>query len=203
MRRRQTLVIRREDHKHDAIGAIFLGAVTNAGAVRAYVERYLGPSITVRSVEVADTVLRAIVESSAFESESQNLVRLGRSLLAKGRPRAAEDMFEEGVRLDPLNGDALKAAAALRLSYGDLAGARERWVLAAEIGGYDNEILRGLATVALQEDRRPSAMRYLEEALLVNPDDADSRDALSELRRQSELAFSASIEKGSERTGKA
>ncbi|MGH7822317.1 MAG: tetratricopeptide repeat protein [Candidatus Binatia bacterium] len=189
MRRQHALVIRREDHKHDALGAIFLGAVEDPVEVRSYLERYLGPAVTVRGVELDEAVLRISVESSGFEVESQNLVRIGRSLAGKGRQRSAGDMFEEALRLDPLNVDALKADAAMKAAQGDLALAQERWVRAGEIRGYDGEILRGLAAIALQGERRPSAVRYLEEALIVNPDDAESRDLLAELRRQAELAF--------------
>lgn len=189
MRRRLTLVLRRDDHKQDFLGAVFLGVVEEASAIQEAVRRYLGPTVTVRDVELGEAVIRVSAESSAFETESQNLTRLGRSLLTKGRQRAAADMFEEALRLDPFNVDALKVEAALRLSYGDREGAQVRWVLAAEVGGYDGEILRGLATIALDEDRRPSAMRYLEQALVVNPEDVESREFLADLRRQSELAF--------------
>lgn len=189
MRRRQSLVIRREDHKRDALGAIFLGAVTDEVEIRAYVERYLGPSVAVRSVQVEVEVLRVIVETSGFGPESQNLVRLGRSLLDRGRLRAAADMFAEALRLDCVNVDALKGHAAAHAGQGDLLTAREQWVRAGEIGGYDGEILRGLAETALREDRAPSAMRYLEEALRVNPNDTTARELLIDLRRQVELRF--------------
>jgi tetratricopeptide (TPR) repeat protein len=191
MRRRHALVIRREDHKRDALGAVFLGAVSDPAEVRAHIERYLGAAIKVREFEGDDAVLRVSVESSGFEVESQNLVRIGRSLVEKGRYRAALDMFDEALRLDPLNVEALKADAALRSAQGDLGVAEERWVRAGEIGGYDAESLRGLATIALREDRRPSAMRYLEEALIVDPEDFESRALLDELRKQTELLFAA------------
>jgi tetratricopeptide (TPR) repeat protein len=189
MRRRYSLVIRRDDHKGDALGAVFLGVVTDPGEIRGYVQRYLGPVVRVVKVVLAEAVLRVEAESSGFAVESQNLTRLGKAMLAKGRVRAASDMFAEALRLDPLNVDALKADASLRYRQGDIATAHDRWVRAAEVGGYDGEILRGLAAVALRQDRRPSAMRYLEEALVVNPEDEESRRLLAELRRQGELAF--------------
>jgi len=46
-----------------------------------------------------------------------------------------------------------------------------------------------LATIALRERREPTAMQYLEEALLANPEDRESRATLDELRRQVELRF--------------
>jgi Flp pilus assembly protein TadD len=168
---------------------VFLGAVTDPAAIRAYVERYLGPAISVRSVEAEGPVLRASVETSAFQVESQNMVRIGKSLAARGRPRAAADTFLEALKLDPLNVDALKGHAAILAAQNELAYAEEAWVRAGEVRGYDGEILRGLATIALREDRRPTATQYLEEALLLNPDDADAHAMLDELRRQTELRF--------------
>jgi tetratricopeptide (TPR) repeat protein len=191
-------VIRREDHRRDALGAVFLGAVAGDTEICSYVERYLGSSVRIRSVQLEGDVLRVVVESAGFRPESQNLVRLGRSLLERGRTRAAADMFNEAMRLDSMNTEALKAAAGLRFAHGDLTAAKDLWIRAAEIGGYGGEILRGLAAVALQENRAPSAMRYLDEALMVNPDDAESAKLLQEMKRQREIAFAAAsgVEKG-------
>lgn len=189
MRRQHSLVIRREDHKRDALGAVFLGVVTDAVEVSRAVARYLGPSISVRAVSLEGTFLRVVAEAPSFAVESQNLVRLGRSLSSRGRPRAAADMFEEALRLDPLNADALKGEAALRLVHGDLEGAEQQWILAGEVAGFDVEMLHGLARIALHEGRRPSAIQYLEEALLVDPEHGESRALLTELKRQAELQF--------------
>ncbi|MGH7805104.1 MAG: tetratricopeptide repeat protein, partial [Candidatus Binatia bacterium] len=65
-----------------------------------------------------------------------------------------------------------------------------RWILAGEIAGFDSGTLRGLALAALEEGRTPSAMRYLEEALVADPADREVREMLDQLRRQIELRFS-------------
>ncbi len=184
------MILRREDHKRDALGAIFLGAVTEPADIRAYVERYLGPTIAVRAVELESPVLRVTAETAAFQTESQNLVRIGKALAGRGRPRSAGETFAEALKLDPLNVDALKGQAALYAARDELAAAEEAWVRAGEVRGYDGEILRGLATIALREDRRPTATQYLEEALVLNPDDAEAHAMIDELRRQTELRFS-------------
>lgn len=189
MRKRQTLVLRRENHKHDGLGAVFLGVVEDEGEIRRALERYLGTAVTILGIEPLDDRLQVTVECAGFETESQNLVRLGRSLSQKGRKRAAADMFAEALRLDPLNVDALKAEAARRMVHEDSSGAEDRWIRASEIRGYDGETLRALAKIALDEDRRPTAMRYLEEAVHINPDDDESRDLLDQLKRQIELRF--------------
>ena len=192
MRRQQhVLILRRDDHKRDALGAVFLGAVTDEREILLYVERYLGQPFLVRSVEMEGAALRVTVECSRFQMESHNLTRIAKSLAERGRQRSAADSFAEALKLDPLNTEALKGQAALHALAGELIDAEEKWIRSGEIRGYDGEILRGLAGVALREDRRPTAMQYLEEALIVHPDDAEARALLDELNRQAELRFSA------------
>ena len=183
------LILRRDDHKHDSLGAVFLGAVSEAGEIRRYVERYLGPAFLVRSVDQEGPALRVGVECSRFPAESQNLARIARSLVARGQNRAAAASFREALKLDPMNTEALKGQAALDALAGDLTEAEDHWVRAGEIRGYDGEILRGLARVALAGDRHGSAMQYLQDALVVNPNDDEARGMLDDLRRQSELRF--------------
>jgi tetratricopeptide (TPR) repeat protein len=81
--------------------------------------------------------------------------------------------------------------AALCALAGDLSEAQDHWIRAGEIRGYDGEILRGLAVIALRTDRHGSAIQYLQDALLVNPNDDEAKGTLEELRRQSELRFAA------------
>ena len=190
MRRQEhALILRRDDHKRDALGAVFLGAVSDAGEIRRYVERYLGPAFQVRGIEADGSALRVRVECARFEIEGRNLTRIAQSLAERGRLRGAADTFDEALKLDPLSVEALKGRAALHAAAGELAEAEDKWVRAGEVRGYDGEILRALATIALRERREPTAMQYLEEALLANPEDRESRATLDELRRQVELRF--------------
>jgi len=190
LRRDHVLVLRRDDHKRDLIGAIFLGAITEDQEVRRTVERYLGPVFLVRAVEVDGAALRVRVECSRFPIESQNLSRMAKSLAERGRQRAAADSFTEALKLDPLNAEALKGHAALHVLGGDLAGAEEKWIRVGEIRGYDGETLRALATIALRGNRPATAIQHLENALIVNPEDAEAHAILDELNRQAELRFS-------------
>jgi tetratricopeptide (TPR) repeat protein len=185
------LILRRDDHKHDSLGAVFLGAVSEASEVRQYVERYLGPAFLVRKVDHEGPALRVAVECSRFPTESLNLTRIARSLVNHGRNRAAVASFREALKLDPMNTEALKGQAALCALAGDLSEAQDHWIRAGEIRGYDGEILRGLAVIALRTDRHGSAIQYLQDALLVNPNDDEAKGMLEELRRQSELRFAA------------
>jgi len=190
MRRQQhQVILRREDHKRDALGAIFLGAVVDEETIRGHVERYLGPPFQVRAVDLEGAALRVTVECSRFQAESQNLTRMARSFAERGRARAAADSFGEALKLDPLNAEALKGHAALHAAAGEVDDAEDKWIRAGEIRGYDGEILRGLAGVALRLNRTGSGIQYLEEALLVNPNDDEARSILEDLKRQAELRF--------------
>ena len=190
LRRDHVLVLRRDDHKRDLIGAIFLGAITDDAEIRATVSRYLGPVFAVRDVDVDDTWLRVRVECSRFPIESQNLSRMAKSLAERGRTRSAAQSFAEALKLDPLNSEAWKGHAMLHAQAGELADAEEKWIRVGEIRGYDGETLRALALIALRGDRRPTAVQHLENALIVNPDDAEAHAILDELNRQTELRFS-------------
>jgi tetratricopeptide (TPR) repeat protein len=191
-RQRHVLILRRSDHKRDALGAVFLGAISDPADIRSTVERYLGPPFLVRAVEREGHALRVTVECARFQLESHNVTRMAQSLAKRGRLGAASDSFAEALKLDPLNAEALKAMAALHASAGELNEAEDRWIRAGEIRGYDGEMLRGLAAVALRGDRGPTARQYLEEALIVHPDDAEARRMLDDLHRQAELRFNAS-----------
>ena len=193
LRRDHLLVLRRDDHKRDAIGAIFLGAITDEEEARRAVERYLGAAFLVRSVEVEGTVLRVRVECSRFPVESLNLSRMAKQLVEKGRPRVAGEHFVEALKLDPLNAEALKGQAALHIASGDLAAAEEKWIRVGEIRGYDGETLRALALVAIRGGRPATAIQHLENALIVNPDDSEAHAMLDELNRQAELRFTSAV----------
>jgi tetratricopeptide (TPR) repeat protein len=188
-RQPHVMILRRDDHKRDALGAIFLGAVTAEAEIRTYVERYLGSVYQIRSIELEGRALRVAVECARFQAESLNLTRMAKSLADRGRHRAAADSFAEALKLDPLNAEAWKGQAALHALMGELGDAEEKWIRAAEIRGYDGEILRSLAAIAIREDRSATAMQYLEEALLAHPDDDEAKAMLEDLDRQAELRF--------------
>ena len=124
MRRQQhVLILRRDDHKRDALGAVFLGAVTDEREILLYVERYLGLAFLVRSVEMEGTALRVTVECARFQMESHNLTRIAKSLAERGRQQAAAESFAEALKLDPLNAEAWKGQAALHALAGELIDA--------------------------------------------------------------------------------
>src|SRR5689334_22207954 len=119
-RQPHVLILRRDDHKRDALGAVFLGAVTNEREIRSYVERYLGPALLVRSVELETRAIRVTVECARFQAESLNLSLMAKSLAERGRQHAAADSFAEALKLDPLNAEAWKGEAAIHALAGEL-----------------------------------------------------------------------------------
>jgi tetratricopeptide (TPR) repeat protein len=193
LRRDHFLVLRRDDHKRDLIGAIFLGAISDEEDARRTIERYLGPAFLVRSVEMEGAALRVRVECSRFPVESQNLSRMAKQLVEKGRHRAAGEHFAEALKLDPLNTEALKGQASLHVAAGDLAEAEDKWIRAGEIRGYDGETLRALALIAVRGGRPAAAVQHLENALIVNPEDSEALAMLDELDRQAELRFTNAV----------
>ena len=77
MRRRVSLQIHREDHKNDALGLVFLGALEPDRCLE-LLRSYLGPHARLKQAEVDDAVLWVEADVREFAEESQNLVRLAR-----------------------------------------------------------------------------------------------------------------------------
>ncbi len=180
MKRRVALEIRREDHKTDALGRIFLGA-TGREETLALLRSYLGPQVTLRHVELDDAVLHVEVDVREFATESHNLVVMARELARAGRVRAATGQLEEALRLAPLSAEALKALGRIHYRHRDREAARRYLTRAREVAPADIEVLRLLAEIALHEDRRLAAREYLEQVLRVRPNDRRARTALARL----------------------
>jgi cytochrome c-type biogenesis protein CcmH/NrfG len=180
VKRRVALEIHREDHKVDALGLIFLGAVEQEQAI-SLVRSYLGPHASLKRVELEGAVLRVEADVRDFPEESQNLVRSARELLRRGVVRGAIGHMEEALRLSALNADALKSLGRIYYRHRHRGAARELLTRAREVSPNDLEVLRLLAEIALHEDRRLAARDYLERVLKVNPADRRARVALARL----------------------
>jgi len=181
MKRRVALEIHREDHKIDALGRIFLGA-TDRDETLALLRGYLGNQVTLKHVELEDSVLRLEVDVREFAEESRNLVTMARDMLRAGRVKAALGQMQEALRLAPLNPDALKTLGRVYYRHREREMARRYLTRAREVAPADLEVLRLLAEIALHEDRRLAAREYLEQVLLVHPNDRRARTALARLQ---------------------
>ena len=180
MRRTVDLEIHREDHKNDALGLVFLGAVDNERALE-LVKAYLGPQARVRHAELRDSVLHVEADVREFGEESQNLVRLARDMQRAGRLKGAAGQLEEALRLSPLNPHALKGLGRLHYRSRNVETARYYLTRARETAPDDGDVLRLLAEVALHDGQPLSARAYLEELVRRHPDDKRGRLALARL----------------------
>jgi cytochrome c-type biogenesis protein CcmH/NrfG len=180
MKHRVKLTIHREDHKVDALGLVFLGAVEQEKTL-SLLRAYLGPHATLHRVELDDAVLNVVVDVRDFPEESQNLVRSARELLRRGVVRGATQQLEEALRLSPLNVEALKTLGRLYYRQRNRDAARQFLTRAREVAPMDVEILRLLAEIALHEGRRLAAREYLEQLLRVDPSERHARRSLARL----------------------
>jgi tetratricopeptide (TPR) repeat protein len=175
------LLIHLDDHKHDALGRLFLDS-SDDREMRRRLREYLGNKIAIKEAVVEGPRLRVHVELPDFQAESDNLVRLARELSSRARPQAALDQLEEALKIFPLNGAALKGLGRACYGRADYSGAAGFFVRANEVLREDGEALRALGTISLREGREASALAYFQRAVQANPDDQTAAGALRQLR---------------------
>lgn len=180
MRRRVYMEIHREDHKNDALGLVFLGALEPQRCLE-LLKTYLGPHARLKHAEVDDAVLRAEADVREFAEESQNLVRMARDMMRKGRMKGALGQLEEALRLSPWNAQALKGVGRLYYRSRQREEARYYLTRAREVAPDDCDVLRLLAEIALHDDRPLAAREYLEKLLEMDPGDKRARVLLMRL----------------------
>ena len=181
MKRRLDIEIHREDHKYDALGQIFLGAIDRTRTL-AILREYLGTKVTLHRVELDDDRLRIQADVKEFPTESRNLVELAREMMRRGHVKGAVGQLEEALQLAPLNFEALKALGRLYYRQRERDLARHYLTRAREVSGRDLDILRLLAEIALHQDQRLTALAYLEQVLRTRPSDRRARAALARLQ---------------------
>lgn len=184
------LLLHLDDHKHDALGHLFLDA-GDEREVRRRLREYLGAKVAIKDATVEGPRLRVRVELPDFQTESDNLVRLARDLSRRKRPQAAVDQLEEALKLFPLNGAALKGLGRACYSRGEYPAAAGYFVRANEVLREDGEALRALGTISLREGREASALAYFRRAVKANPDDQTAAGALAQLRERVASRFEA------------
>ena len=180
MRRRIYMEIHREDHKNDALGLVFLGALERERCLE-LLRSYLGPHAKLSQAEVDDAVLRVEADVREFADESQTLLRLARDMMRNGRLKGALGQLEEALRLSPWNAQALKAVGRLYYRSRQREEARYYLTRAREVAPDDSDVLRLLAELALHEDRPLAARDYLEQLLRVDPHDKRAKSTLARL----------------------
>ena len=187
--RRCTVVIRRDDHFGDAIGLAFLEEPETRGdAILSRLGDYLGPRVKIVRAEVSRAQIEAEVEIRGWSEEAARLAVMARDLLSKGARKGAIGLCREGLRLDPLNVDALKILGAALSARGEHELALDALRRAREAGGEHLDVLLALGQSAMELDRRPSAISYLRAALELDSQNFVARRALAQLGYESASA---------------
>jgi len=182
---RRRLVILRDDHIGDTLGAIFLEpSIDKEDWTIGLLRNYLGRRVRVLKVELMAERAEVEVTVQALSEEAGRLVATARDLKHKGAPRNAFELFGQALELDPLNH---AAAAELGLLLAELERYPEALAMlkrARETGPEDAAVLYALGQTSLQLERTASAIVYLERAFALFPAHFGVRRALTELGRK-------------------
>jgi len=176
------MVLLRDDHIGDAVGAIFLNPSPEDGeAVISRLRDYLGKRIRVINAELTSERVEVEVEVRALAEEANRLATAAGDLSRKGGRRNAIALFRQALELDPLNRDARQG---LGLLLADLNCCNEALAvlrLARESGPETVELLHALGRVCMQADRTASAISYLQKGFELDPSHFGVRRALDQL----------------------
>ena len=184
MRRRKVLTIWRDDHVGDIIGRIFLDAAGQGeDGIIDCLRQYLGVKARILKAELMRDRLTVEVESRGFGEESTRLAAAAHSLRMKGAPRNALSLFDEALRMDPLNEDAMVGLGTLLADLEKYEEALPILKRAREVAGDRVELLRALGHVCRRLEKLPSAIGYFQRALELQPNDPATRRALRALGR--------------------
>jgi tetratricopeptide (TPR) repeat protein len=182
---RRTIVIRRDDHIGDTLGAIFLDpSPEKADWTIDLLSAYFGRRVRVLKAELMIDRAEIDVAVQALCEEAGRLVAAARDLKAKGAPRNALELFRRALELDPLNH---AAAFEIGIELADQKRLPEAFSMlkrARETGPDTANLLYGLGWVALQLSRTATAAAYFETACELSPEHFPARRALSELGRK-------------------
>jgi tetratricopeptide (TPR) repeat protein len=185
IKHRRRLVLLRDDHIGDPVGAIFLDPSTdNEDAIIARLSDYLGKRVRVVKAELTGLRAEVEVEVRALADEANRLAAAALDLSRKGGRRNAIALFEQALDLDPLNRDACFGLGLLLAELNRHAEALAMLKLARESGPETVELLHALGRVCIQSDRTASAISYLEKGFELDPGHFGVRRALGELGRK-------------------
>ncbi|HLW71183.1 MAG TPA: tetratricopeptide repeat protein [Candidatus Binataceae bacterium] len=180
--RQRRIVILRDDHVGDPLGAIFFELSSEReDAVVDLIRNYLGPRVRIRKIELMAARVEVEVEVRGFSDEAERLAAAALDLEKKGAPRNALQLYREARELDPLNQVVCYALGSAEARLGHYDEALATLKRARESGPETADILHMLGSVALQLERTASAIIYLERAFELSPSHFGVRRALTEL----------------------
>ena len=185
---RRRMVLLRDDHIGDAVGAVFLDpSAENADAIIARLRDYLGNQVRIINAELTAERVEVEVEVRGLPEEANCLAAAAANLSRKGGRRNAMALFRQALELDPLNRDAHQGLGLLLADLNCYREALAMLKLARESGLETVELLYALGRVSMQADRTASAISYLEKGFELDPGHFGVRRALGELGRKPKL----------------
>jgi tetratricopeptide (TPR) repeat protein len=182
---RRRLVILRDDHIGEPLGAIFLEpSIEKQDWTIGLLRHYLGRRVRVLKVDLMAQRAEVDVAVQALSEEADRLVTTARDLKHKGARRNALELLRQSLELDPLNHSAAAELGCLLLEFERYAEALAMLKRARESGPEDAGVLYALGQACLKLDRTASAISYLERAFALAPGHFGVRRALTELGRR-------------------
>jgi tetratricopeptide (TPR) repeat protein len=179
------MVLLRDDHIGDAVGAIFLDpSPENADAIMSRLRDYLGERVRVINAELTPERIEVEVEVRALAEEANRLASAANDLSRKGGRRNAMALFRQALELDPLNRDARQGLGLLLAELSCYGEAMAMLKLARETGPETVDLLYALGRTCMQAERTKSAIAYLEKGFKLDPAHFGVRRALNELGRK-------------------
>ena len=184
VRQRRQIVILLEDHIGDPVGSLLFNLTNfDHDAIIERLREYLDPRLRIIRADLTSARAEVEVEARGLEAESRHLVTAAQDLHSKGARRNALSLYEDALRLDPLNSE---AAIGLGLLLADLKRYDEALRMlkrAREYGADRPDLLHALGRISMQADRKASAIVYFERAYELDPTNGAVRRALIEAGR--------------------
>ena len=185
IKQRRRLVLLRDDHIGDPVGAIFLGlSLENEDGILDRLRDYLGNRVRVLKAEITSDRAEVDIEVQALADEANRLAAAAMDLSRKGGRRNAMALFRQALELDPLNRDACHGLGLLLADLNQHGEALAMLRLARESGPESADLLHALGRVCIKADRTASAITYLERGFEIDPGHFGVRRALTELGRK-------------------
>jgi tetratricopeptide (TPR) repeat protein len=182
---RRRLVLYRDDHIGDPVGAIFLDpSYENEDAIVERLRDYLGKRVRVLKAELTSERAEIEVEVHALGEEASRLAAAASDLSRKGGRRNAMALYQQALELDPLNRDVCHGLGLLLADFNHHNQALAMLKLARECGPETVDLLHALGRVCMQADRTASAISYLERGFELDSGHFGVRRALAELGRK-------------------
>ena len=183
-RQRRHVVILLEDHIGDPVGSLLFNLANfENDAIIERLREYLDPRLKIIRADLTTARAEVEVEVRTLESESRHLTSIAKELIAKGARRNATALYEDALRLDPLNSDAAMGFGLLLADMKKYDEALRMLKRAREYGADRPDLLHALGRVSMLADRKASAIVYFERAYELDPTNAAVRRALVEAGR--------------------